>query len=1190
MNIRVLLAISGLFIFLFFVFNGCEKKRVVDRQTIKKMISFRTLGLANLEESKLKESEKEFQNLIQIAPEEALAYANLGLVYLRMGKFDESEEQIKAALEVEPDNPDIRLMLSELYLLLNREEDARLTLERTIKTTPGHAKTLYYLGKLYAKSQESEASLRGESHLKKLVTLLPANIPSRIQFIEMLVRNSEFDQVTWQMEELRQQIPELPNDAQEFYDKVLSLIQASKVEEVFTQTRIFHNLLKPIPLYRAGILELEGPGGALRGFPILNFSQDISIEIEKGKDILKTMKFIDVTSTTGLKKLRRVNNSTASIVNQKTALALGDYDSDGDQDLYVSSKISNSKESTRYLFRNNSGSFVDITSESGIEHKGEDLAALFADYDNNGTLDLFIMNSISNLLYQNGGQGRFTNISERSGISNSIPGYNVSIADFDLEGDLDVFITNLARNQLFRNNLDGTFTELSAKLGVAGKDTPSRDVAFGDFDEDGDLDLFIVNEKASNVLYTSLRQGYFKDITEKSGVRSTGGSGAVAVGDYNNDGFLDLFVTALVNGNYFLYKNRGDGTFEKETNSGDLGDALQHVIGLDVSFFDFDNDGSLDVLVSGKPSNEKETKRGVLLFHNDGMGRFKDSSSLLPPDLTSGDQIAIADYDNDGDVDIFISELNGGVRLLRNDGGNVNHYLKVNLVGLPMGSSKNNYYGRGNKLEIKAGDLYQMKVVTDPVSHFGLGSYEKADVVRVVWTNGIPQNRFSPQSDQSIVEKQILKGSCPWLYAWDGQEYTFVTDVLWRSALGMPLGIMGGETTYAFPNSTDEYHMVPGEVLQAKKGKYSFQFTNELWETPYVDKIALIAIDHPDNVDVYIDETFSPPPFPTPHIYTVRKKNTPRSVTDDRGNNLLPQVVEKDGKYISNLRPTRYQGIVEKHDLIIDLGKIPEKSPINLFLSGWVFPTDASINVSISQSEKMATISPYVQVPDKNGQWKTVINNLGFPKGKNKMVIAELSNKFPMDDYRVRIRTNMQIYWDFIFYSTDDSEIPIRETTLLPVTADLHYRGFSRVTRETPYSPHIPDYSKVEITPKWRDLTGFYTRYGDVLPLLLKSDDLYVIMNAGDEITLKFDSTQLPELEPGWSRDYLFYNDGWLKDGDLNTASGQTVSPLPFHEMSRYPYGQNEFYPKDREHQVYIKNYNTRKVTTDPFNLIIKDY
>jgi hypothetical protein len=231
---------------------------------------------------------------------------------------------------------------------------------------------------------------------------------------------------------------------------------------------------------------------------------------------------------------------------------------------------------------------------------------------------------------------------------------------------------------------------------------------------------------------------------------------------------------------------------------------------MDAKFFDFDNDGYLDIVLAGLD--------GLQLFHNEGGKFFNETSHLLPKIKTSVRRIEVMDYNMDGDLDILLANFDGKLRLLRNDGGNVNKYLKVRLVGLRVGSGKNNHFGIGAKVEMRAGDLYQSRVVTGDVVHFGLGQKLKADVMRIIWTNGSPQNLFFPGSDQDIVEEQILKGSCPFLYTWDGNKFTFVKDILWRSALGMPMGIMAGEMTYAFSNSTEEYMKIPGAVLIPKNG------------------------------------------------------------------------------------------------------------------------------------------------------------------------------------------------------------------------------------------------------------------------------------------------------------------------------------------------------------------------------------
>jgi hypothetical protein len=533
----------------------------------------------------------------------------------------------------------------------------------------------------------------------------------------------------------------------------------------------------------------------------------------------------------------------------------------------------------------------------------------------------------------------------------------------------------------------------------------------------------------------------------------------VAVGDYDNDGFLDLFITSIKAGGSSLHRNLGDGTFDQDDRSTDLLSNLRSVHAYDAAFLDFDNDGALDIFVAGRSTSPGD--RGVFLFRNDGSGQFLDASEMLPDGVVSGESVSLADYNEDGDLDIIMVDDEGRPRLLRNDGGNANRYLNVKLVGLTTGSGKNNHFGIGAKLEVRAGDLYQTRVVTSELNHFGLGPRLKADVVRIVWTNGVPQNIFFPGTDQDLVEQQILKGSCGLLHVWDGDKFTFAKDIVWRSALGMPMGIMGGREAYGSPHASQEYIKISGDLLRERDARYSIRITEELWETLYLDQVELIAVDHPDSVDVYVDERFVPTSAArTPlRLYKVAEKLTPISAIDDRGNDLLPFIVSEDDVYASDFIPTRYQGVTELHDLILDLGDLSPTDSVVLFLDGWIFPTDASINLAMGQSNAYESISPYLQVVDSDGEWTTVLDNISFPMGKDKTVVVDLSGLFRTDDYRIRIRTNMEIYWDHIFFSRSRVRSPARLTVMTANSADLRFRGFSRVFRKGGrYGPHWFDY------------------------------------------------------------------------------------------------------------------------------------
>lgn len=1175
----------GIFIFLF---TGCTYSQSRDQQKAQELITVRTLGLAYLEEFKLEEAEQQFLRLIKLAPKEKLGYANLGLTYLRMGKYPEAEKQLLRAIRIDPKDPDIRLILATVYQMNNEQESAINELTDALKYSPSHVKTLYSIAEIYSIMSSEDAASGRELYTKRLAEAAPANIVPRLNLIDIYIRKGDNDRATEQLEILKKQFPELPAEAGKYYDQTLSLIRKNDLTRAVTSFTIFHNFLKVSSPYQAGMVDLKGPGGSLVGFPLITFDQTTISRTSEMVSAADAVHYTNSTASAGLDIIKPSMETGGAALQNAAHTVAADYDNDGDIDLYVSCCFPASSSCRHYLLNNDLGRFRDVTAVSGIKHSGREYSALFADYDNDGYFDLHIMREGGNLLYRNTGMGTFENVTVSTKAGDRTGGNKAVFFDYDHDGDLDIFEARNGINRLYRNNADGTFVEQAQKAGVSGENIRSVDAVFIDFDEDGDLDLFVANENGSNRLYSNQRQGYMRDVTVASGLNNEGGSRGVACGDYDNDGYMDLFVFSVKAGNNILYRNQRNGTFEKDTRSGELFSSLRGTTIYDATFIDFNNDGYTDLFVAGE--NASKGSKGIFLFLNNGKGTYSNISKILPEDIRSGYDISVMDYNDDGDLDIILGGVTGGAFLLRNDGGNAGHFINMKLVGLRTGSAKNNFFGIGAKVELRAGDLYQAKVVTDPNIHFGIGNRVRADVIRITWTNGVPQNMFFPETDQSIIETQMLKGSCPFLYTWDGDEYIFVKDILWRSALGMPLGIMGGETRFGFADASDDYIKIPGEMLKPKDGIYSIQVTCELWETIYTDKIELVAVDHPDSTDIYVEEQFTPPPFPGMDIHQVSKKQIPESAFDSYGNDLLHFISAKDDSYISNFRNDKFQGITEMKELILDPGALDTGKELYLFLQGWVFPTDASINFSLTQSDSIKTMSPVIQVLNEKGEWVTVIENLGFPMGKDKTVIADLSGKFLSQDHRVRIKTNMEIYWDHIFFSAGNPDTPLVTTVMQPVSADLHYRGFSRMYRKGGrYGPHWFDYSDVDSVWKFRDLTGFYTRFGDVRTLLMESDDKYVINNAGDEMTIEFNENDLPELREGWKRDFLIRSVGWVKDGDMNTATGNQVLPLPFHGIKSYPPAADDPYPDDDDHQKYLREYNTREVTGDSFMNAFKE-
>src|SRR5687767_2971004 len=1150
------------------------------------------LGLSYLQRNQLPEAEAEFKKLTKLAPDDPLGYASLGLTYLQAGRYAEAEKELKRARELDPASTEIGLALARLYSLTGRSSDARTTLEQLSRDTTGNARVLYALAELEGGQRDAASARRYEDRLRQVLAAAPGNLVARLKLVDALARRGEADSTVRHLEEVRRIPPELPREARTYLDSSIQLLRAGQLAQARPTLDRFLDLVEVTAQYQASMNDVKWPEAAIPGRPVLTFAPKdfISMGRVRERATVDLAKFVDATDESGIPGAGTGTTAPAPAARPQgsAAIAAGDVDGDGTDDLFVSTSSSAVRRTVGNLYRVQGGFVQDVTQRSSLSVPQGASYATFADYDNDGWLDLFVIGAEGRgHLFRNRGNGTFEVATPKSGVADVKGARKALFADLDHDGDLDLLLLANGPRAVYRNNLDGTFTEASAGLGLAGGGD-ARDAVFADFDGDGRIDVFITNAGSSDVLLHNGGIQRFSDVTAASGLATAGGSGASAVGDYNNDGSLDLFVATTNGSEPALWLNKGNGTFNRDRRSSSATQGLRSTAALAATFIDYDNDGWLDLVVGGEAIARGSNSPSVFLFRNDGTGRLLDKSAVVPVAARSAgaSAISVSDVDDDGDQDLLLIDAAGAPRLLRNELGNSNLAVKVELKALRTGSGKNNALGIGARLELRAGEIYQMRVATGRVTHFGLGPHLKADVLRVEWPNGVPQTVYFPGSDQDVVESEMLKGSCAFAYTWDGKRFRFVTDAMWRSALGMPLGLMAGSSTSAFApaGASQEYVRIPGDALQPRNGRYVLQLTEELWETAYADEVKLLAVDRPDSVDVFVDERFVPPGPVSLKLFQIAQRYLPLSATDERGSDVLPALRETDDVYVSNFTPTKYQGVVEPHDLVLDLGRVAGGADTYLFLRGWIYPTDASINVALGQQSSIKLAAPSLEVRGANGKWQTVVENLGFPSGKDKTMIIDLAGKFPTADRRVRIRTNLQIYWDHAFVARAIEDTSTKVTTLEPVSAELHFRGFSRMYRKGgPYGPYWFDYQNVAKESPWRPIEGAFTRFGDVLPLLKSGDDKYVLMGPGDETTVQFDATSAAMLPAGWKRDFLLYTDGWIKDSDLNTAFGTTVEPLPFHAVKSYPYSAGDAYPSGAAHQRYQREYNTRIVKrSDP--------
>jgi hypothetical protein len=613
------------------------------------------------------------------------------------------------------------------------------------------------------------------------------------------------------------------------------------------------------------------------------------------------------------------------------------------------------------------------------------------------------------------------------------------------------------KNVLYRNNGDSTFTVVHDTLWASADATQSHAISFGDCDDDEDTDLLVVNEDAPSRVLSNEREGRFASPQALSEIGAYLGDWC----DLDNDGFLDIILVGH-SGTFIYRRDEGNQWVPRELPA--LSDFVGAKRATAVKLLDFDNDGLVDILLA-----EEEGRLG--LFANEGSGTF----SLFSADLTGTGNNSSAitsldagDIDSDGDLDIAGAGRGGTLFLLENRGAEAAHWLEVETVG-----ERVSLQGIGAMLEVKSGRYYQRRDVTEWPAHIGLGTLDRVDVLRVTWTNGIVQNMLEVPIDQKYRVEEIVRtdASCPFLFTFDGERFHYINDILGVAAMGVPFD----EGVYHMPDP-DEYVKIKGQLLQPSDGRYLLRLAQELKECCYLDHIRLMAVDHPADVDVYPNERFSEPPFAEPGIHTVKDKRYPRQAYDHNGRDVLPLIRNQDYQYPADIAMSSYDGLAERNWIELDLGDLSTGSRVTLFLTGWIYWSSSSANIAIAQNRKLGFEALALQVIDGSGNWVTAIDDVGLPNGKNSTIPVDLTDRFLTHDYRVRLVTNMVIYWDEIFFTIDEQQAEVFTGEAGIVTANLHYRGFSAMAKDHVGMEHF-DYHKSSRYGPWRQHEGRYTRY-----------------------------------------------------------------------------------------------------------------
>ncbi len=708
----------------------------------------------------------------------------------------------------------------------------------------------------------------------------------------------------------------------------------------------------------------------------------------------------------------------------------------------------------------------------------------------------------------------------------------VEPTDLDSDGDLDLVIASSGKFTILQNNGNRTFRDISQYSVLPDPGFIVERLFAVDADHDLDQDVLIVGNQPGIYLLENILHSQFR-------FRKMDGNGFQGLSEVSDIACADLDGNASWDA-CAIGKNGLACVMTLLTPPGQwLGSRVvaAKAGGTRLQVCDLNNDAALDFIVAGDT--------GLEVFWGLGNAEIADVGTKLATGQVSN--IEIQDANGDGNLDI-LTTIDGKATLLSTPAAQA-QYLAVRVRGINdnNGGGRINHYAVGSTLELRSEQQMQARVIRTPTVHFGLASQKPLNL-RIIFNNGLTQNDDQIKSNMLVEERQELKGSCPFVYGWDGQRFAMITDLLWNAPLG--LQVARGKV---LPDRRWEYLMLPGELVRPKEGFYQLQFTEELWELAYFDHIALMAVDHPADVDVMTNEKVGPAELAKPTVFSTRTKIFPKRVTDGYGRDLTNKMAAVDRNFAQGFQSMICQGYSEPHFVELDFGKLDVSQPLKLALHGWMHPTDCSLNIGLAQNEELSGPEPpSLWVVDQDGKWVCAQPFMGFPGGKPKTIVVDLASVFRSDDHRIRIGSSQQIYWDHAFVFNAAEQPEVRQIPLSLHSADLHYRGFGRLLPRTIDQPHWYDYEDVDTRPKWQPLKGPFTRYGDVTDLLMADDDRMIVMVAGDEFTARFSIPQ-DSLPEGWKRDFVLYNVGWDKDADLNTLEGDCSLPLPFKAMQAYP-------------------------------------